>query len=324
MASKKIQLYTDRDKTIEASPETSANCVILSDGNDLQKVLDNDLTTPTVVHEETNFKVGVGDVNVSSSVVDGEVGRMVIKGKTYQNILPEPSLRNSMTNGKSMQKLNEGYENVSVVDGVAKSAILKGVTGYKDVDTGEILETFEEGRNLELVSVKMPVLKTTGKNLFDMNRPYDAITDSQATVVQDTNQITVSSADSGTYASANFILDKDFFAGKTVTGSCLYESDIKDIGTVQINYQDGNGKKYYHSLKYKESFTFPNDFTGDILLCVYANNTGTPQSNTVTVKNIQLELGTKSTTYDSHKSNVSKIPLLSPLRSLPNGVCVTS
>lgn len=128
MASKKIQLYTDRDKTIEASPETSANCVILSDGNDLQKVLDNDLTTPTVVHEETNFKVGVGDVNVSSSVVDGEVGRMVIKGKTYQNILPEPSLRNSMTNGKSMQKLNEGYENVSVVDGVAKSAILKGQT----------------------------------------------------------------------------------------------------------------------------------------------------------------------------------------------------
>ena len=128
MASKKIQLYTDRDKTIEASPETSANCVILSDGNDLQKVLDNDLTTPTVVHEETSFKVGVGDVNVSSSVVDGEVGRMVIKGKTYQNILPEPSLRNSMTNGKSMQKLNEGYENVNVVDGVAKSAILKGNT----------------------------------------------------------------------------------------------------------------------------------------------------------------------------------------------------
>lgn len=53
------------------------------------------------------------------------------------------------------------------IEGHARSAILKGVTGYKDVDTGEILETFEEGRNLELVSVKMPVLTTTGKNLFD-------------------------------------------------------------------------------------------------------------------------------------------------------------
>lgn len=46
-----------------------------------------------------------------------------------------------------------------------KSAILKGNTGYRDIDTGEILETFEEGRNLELVSVKMPVLMTYS-NLF--------------------------------------------------------------------------------------------------------------------------------------------------------------
>lgn len=124
----KVQLFKDRAKTIPISYETKAEYVTLSDGNNLEEVLNNDLTTPTVTHEETSFKVGVGDVNVSSSVVDGEVGRMVIKGKTYQNILPEPSLRNSMTNGKSMQKLNEGYENVNVVDGVAKSAILKGMT----------------------------------------------------------------------------------------------------------------------------------------------------------------------------------------------------
>ena len=42
-----------------------------------------------------------------------------------------------------------------------KSAILKGSTKYRDIDTGEFLETFEEGRNLELVSVKMPVVTTT-------------------------------------------------------------------------------------------------------------------------------------------------------------------
>ena len=48
-----------------------------------------------------------------------------------------------------------------------KSAILKGSTKYRDIDTGEVLDAFEDGRNLELVSVKMPVLKATGKNLFD-------------------------------------------------------------------------------------------------------------------------------------------------------------
>lgn len=153
-------------------------------------------------------------------------------------------------------------------------------------------------------SVKLPVLTTTGKNLFDMNRPYDAITDSQATVVQDTNQITVSSAESGIYVNANFILDKDFFAGKTVTGSCLYESDEKDIGTVQITYQDGNGDHHYQWIKTPRTFTFPNSFIGDVMLSISANNTGTPQSNTVTVKNIQLELGSTATSYEPYKSNI--------------------
>lgn len=156
-----------------------------------------------------------------------------------------------------------------------------------------------------MTSVKMPGLTTTGKNLFDMNRPCDAITNSQATVVQDTNQITVSSANSGTYVSANFILDKDFFAGKTVTGSCLYESDIKDIGTVQINYQDGNGEHHYQWIRTPKTFTFPNSFIGDVMLSISANNTGTPQSNTVTVKNIQLELGSTATSYEPYSEGVT-------------------
>lgn len=152
---------------------------------------------------------------------------------------------------------------------------------------------------------KTNILTTIGKNLFDMNRPYDAITDSQATVVQDTNQITVSSAESGIYVNANFILDKDFFAGKTVTGSCLYESDEKDIGTVQIHYQDGNGEHHYQWIRTPKTFTFPNSFIGDVMLSVSANNTGTPQSNTVTVKNIQLELGSTATSYEPYSEGVT-------------------
>lgn len=215
---------------------------------------------------------------------------------------------------------------VVTTDGICKTVVTTGsdskwlsfivpnsssVTDYVKISRIMIIPYQEGMENWDIPyfegmqSVRMPVLKTTGKNLFDMNRPYDAITDSQATVVQDTNQITVSSADSGTYVSANFILDKDFFAGKTVTGSCLYESDIKDIGTVQINYQDDNGDHHYQWIKTPKTFTFPNNFIGDVMLCVSANNTGTPQSNTVTVKNIQLELGSSVTPYyEPHKSNI--------------------
>ena len=56
----------------------------------------------------------------------------------------------------------------NVVPDGYRSAILKGSTKYCDIDTGEVLDAFEDGRNLELVSVKMPVLCTTGKNLFDL------------------------------------------------------------------------------------------------------------------------------------------------------------
>lgn len=189
-----------------------------------------------------------------------------------------------------------------------QNALARGAIKIRDfmiIEYQEGMENWDIPYFTGMSSVRMPVLQTTGKNLFDMNRPYDAITDSQATVVQDTNQITVSSADSGTYVSANFILDKDFFAGKTVTGSCLYESDIKDIGTVQINYQDDNGDHHYQWIKTPKTFTFPNNFIGDVMLCVSANNTGTPQSNTVTVKNIQLELGSSVTPYyEPHKSNI--------------------
>ena len=48
-----------------------------------------------------------------------------------------------------------------------KSAILKGSTKYRDIDTLDILDTLDETKNLELVSVNMPVLTTTNcLNLF--------------------------------------------------------------------------------------------------------------------------------------------------------------
>ena len=49
-------------------------------------------------------------------------------------------------------------------NGIEKSAIFKGVTKYHDKDTGEFLEAFEEGRNLELVSVQNPSLTTSNED----------------------------------------------------------------------------------------------------------------------------------------------------------------
>ena len=74
-----------------------------------------------------------------------------LKGQTYQNILPEPTLRNEMQ-GKSMQRLNEGYDSIETVDGVSKSAILKGqtlVNLWKQIYGGVNVQEKVDGTTIE-------------------------------------------------------------------------------------------------------------------------------------------------------------------------------
>lgn len=77
-----------------------------------------------------------------------------------------------ITTSQSISKIGSDDNGVdlheNVLDGAFESCVLKGKTKYRDIDTGEILEDFEEGRNLELITVRMPILKTTGKNLFNI------------------------------------------------------------------------------------------------------------------------------------------------------------
>ena len=75
-----------------------------------------------------------------------------------------------ITTSQSMSKIGSDDSGVdlheNVLDGAFESCVLKGKTKYRDIDTGEILEDFEEGRNLELITVRMPILTTVGKNLL--------------------------------------------------------------------------------------------------------------------------------------------------------------
>lgn len=65
----------------------------------------------------------------------------------------------------------------NTVEAPVKSATLKGSTKYRDIDTGDILDTFDETKNLELVSVKVPVLKTSNINQWDGKKISDLETD---------------------------------------------------------------------------------------------------------------------------------------------------
>ena len=382
MASKKIQLYTDRANTIEASPETSANCVILSDGNDLQKVLDNDLTNPTVVHEETSFKVGVGDIDVSSSVVDGEVGRMVIKGKTYQNILPEPSTH-VLTNNKEMFKVNEGLDpNVEIVDAVSKSAILSGRTLVNLQQKGINWNINGNGGNASYSSEEgfpLSKLKPSTKYLIKFNKDISSFVNSiffaqgvntvnningDYAIVTTLDVLTTSKIGIHVYPKNNTLLTKEllmdvdvmiieykegmenwdipYFEGMqsvklpvlTTTGKNLFDGKI-EIGSIDnrgevyvnvnhkrcVNFIPVKGNTTYTISKEKASdgyllvhqYDENKNFIKYNAVGVYQKGIFTTDSNTRFVKfryekvddnNFQIEEGSVATTYEPFKSNI--------------------
>ena len=125
MPKTKVEVY-DKDQLIY--PYIESDHVTFSNGMKVSEMLDQSISMPKVIHEDLSFKVGVGDQDVSNAIVDSSVSEMTIKGKTYQNILPEPSTH-VLTNNKEMFKVNEGLDpNVEIVDGVSKSVILKGQT----------------------------------------------------------------------------------------------------------------------------------------------------------------------------------------------------
>ena len=180
----------------------------------------------------------------------------------------------------------------NVVPYAYKSAILKGSTKYRDIDTGEVLDVFEDGRNLELVSVKMPVLTTTGKNLCDINKYIHG----------------------GFSSTNNMTFKKDQYRS--------YYMKCEPSTTYTIRVENSNNRFGVGSSHlFSENTSFPlnkrytigsSDCTGETLqytltttekdryLYVYTANNGVFNPD---IK-VQVEEGTSPTSYEPFKSNI--------------------
>lgn len=210
-----------------------------------------------------------------------------------------------------LQTLNQRLSTLySTKERPVKSAILSGSTKYRDIDTGEILEAFEDGRNLELVSVKMPVLTTTGKNLFNPSIPFDT----------------------------------DYYGNEGRCLPCRYDDEKNLIITDGIG---GQKNSQFQFLKFEPNTTYT--FSGEIIgiqhrICIhneseqkYVNNIGyfsltvtTGDSGRLYVSilkvgtsddvygigNFQIEKGSTSTSYEPYKSNILTVNEEVELRGL--------
>lgn len=133
----------------------------------LKKIIENDTEQiPLAQSRAEEFLV---------SILTGDINKLPIPQSRSEYYLDYIARNNLVLD--DIEYVKYSGTNITASNTVQKpfrSAILKGSTKYRDIDTGEILESFEEGRNLELVSVKMPVLTTTNcLNLFTKDNTVD-------------------------------------------------------------------------------------------------------------------------------------------------------
>ena len=201
---------------------------------------------------------------------------------TYENDTYTPTIT---VKNKSSVKTGEGDEvdySANVMDGHVKSAILKGSTKYRDIDTGEVLDAFEDGRNLELVSVRMPVLTTTGKNLFDGKLEFGELN------TQDGTNENVLNYDTR-HRSVNYIPVKP-------NTNYTYSCNIGDSGCNWMWYD--KDKKYIGSHGYNINSSSPSNAK---YLRYFS---GMPQGTNLSTLKVQIEEGTQLTPYEPYKSNI--------------------
>lgn len=171
----------------------------------------------------------------------------------------------------------------NVVPYAYKSAVLKGSTKYRDIDTGDVLDTFDETKNLELVSVQMPVLTTTGKNLFDGELSKGYLTDATG---QPTSKIGLYSTNY-MKCSPNSIYTISGTLNDLPPRFYFYDSDKNYLGC----YVTSDNVKTCTTLSNAHYMRFR----------LYSNN----EYNDMTSFNaIQIEEGSTATPYEPYKSNI--------------------
>lgn len=223
-----------------------------------------------------------------------------------------------ITTSQSMSKIGSDDSGVdlheNVLDGAFESCVLKGKTKYRDIDTGEILETFEEGRNLELITVRMPILHTIGKNLVG-KLVYGSVS-TGGNIVDNMNQKRVRTD----YLN---IENEEKITIKT------HSEEVNQ----SISFFYDENKKFISQTSWNPSVTNSNGLTilipsnAKYVICEFTHNLPSDKDLVLSNIKVQIEKGNVATIYEPYKTSIlsfnQKDDKTIVLRSLPDGTCDT-
>lgn len=222
-----------------------------------------------------------------------------------------------ITTSQSMSKIGSGdnganlHENV--LDGAYESCVLKGKTKYIDNDTQEILDTFQDGRNLSLIDVKSPILTTTGKNLYTGEQLMWTIDSNNTISPHSKESLFYFRCKPNTTYTFTTLIGEQYRRNRV--HECYEEPKVGVVATLLKNNISTNTTTITTSANAK--------------YIVWQNFNSDNGSYTIEdlIQNAQIEEGSTATTYEPYKTNIlsfnQKDDKTIVLRSLPNGVCDT-
>lgn len=227
-----------------------------------------------------------------------------------------------ITTSQSMSEIgsddNGANLHENVLDGAYESCVLKGKTKYIDNDTQEILDTFQDGRNLSLIDVKSPILTNIGKNLFDGEFEIGSINGENGINLDDNKRIRTI----------------DYLE---VEPSSNYTVQTFDDLNIRLVYEYDKNKNLILAPPTNTSPTLnivTRPKTKYIRIIIAKNNVNDIfTENETSIKVMVVKGKTKSSSYEPYKSNIlscetyfdetTQSDKTIVLRSLPDGTCDT-
>ena len=263
----------------------------------------NDIDTITIIQDDENKKASISlfdkDGTYTQSVVN-TIPDLITTSKanveTTKQAIDEKFGRDEFSaqivTSQAMSSVgvsDDGSVDVSsqVQDGFMESATLYGKTQYHDTTADVYYDSMPEdttGMTLELVSVKMPILSTVGKNLFDVSSYVKGTLEKQF-YSQNGDKLQINALDSRystTYAT--YKVKK----GETLT--------LSTNPKVPVRIFDVTSDIMYNSST-DGILTYTAETDGKIGFKFIANEYPT-------LINVQLEKGSVATPYEPHKTSI--------------------
>lgn len=213
-----------------------------------------------------------------------------------------------LTSDRIVLHINDGGKNALTQEQLGKIKVM--VIEYQ-----QGMENWDIPCFTGLCDVKMPILRTTGKNWLYYGETLG--TPSITSYSLSNNELTITNDGAKSYQQINFVY-KDLlnYKGKTLTLSGYATPNKADLKPCfQVVFQDSSGKTYYYgstnsantTKRMNRTFTIPYDISSDytprIGFVVHnANESG--YSGTVVFSEIMLEESPSPTTYENHKTNI--------------------